>query len=84
MIFFRISRLKRSPCLQTRKTSGRKDPHYENILPLAPSKGGHMKRFQTVPYNWIPAFAGMTKGSEPEGSYHEPLLKHVTPKTFSL
>ena len=30
--------------------TGRKDPDYENILPLAPSKGGHIERFQTVPY----------------------------------
>jgi hypothetical protein len=28
-------------------------------------KGG-MERFQTVPYNWIPAFAGMTRGSGSE------------------
>jgi hypothetical protein len=40
---------------------GTKVPDYENFHPLAPASGGHMERCQTVPYNWIPAFAGMTK-----------------------
>jgi len=50
---------------------GTKVPDYENFHPLAPASGGHMERCQTVPYNWIPAFAGMTKGSGSEDPDYE-------------
>jgi hypothetical protein len=36
-----------------------------------------MERFQTVPYNWIPAFAGMTKGSGHLGPNYDRNAHHV-------